>query len=81
MSVDAEELLQFVNCGCKLVAKQDASPIDMAANEPIYIVLQFKNFKMADGQVLSSFVNCCQINPFDWDLVEVTRYKEEKCFI
>ena len=30
---------------------------------------------------LSSFVNCSQINPFDWDLVEMTCYKEEKCFI
>ena len=31
---------------------------------------------MADGQVLSSFVNCSQINPFDWDLVEMLVIKK-----
>ena len=35
---------------------------------------------MADGRVLNSSVSCRQNYPPSWDLHEMIRYKEEKCF-
>ena len=35
---------------------------------------------MADKTVLSGSKNCTYINPFNWDLYEITQYKDRKCF-
>ena len=35
---------------------------------------------MADSIISSSSGNYTQINPFNWDLREINRYKDEKCF-
>ena len=35
---------------------------------------------MADSIISLSPRNCTQINSFSWDLHEISRYKDEKCF-
>ena len=35
---------------------------------------------MADSIISLSHGNCTQINPFNWDLHEINRYRDEKCF-
>ena len=36
--------------------------------------------KMAESQVLAGSVTSSLYKRFNWDLTEITRYKEEKCF-
>ena len=36
--------------------------------------------QLNDGTITLSTENCIQINSFNWDLCEIKRYKDEKCF-